>query len=222
MNKNKLLLTIFKISIAFIPIILLIIIFRNNVKSQQASLESQKVQELLEKNQNLEKELKIVREQLAEGIFPRTKEKIKGNLEKTKENIVEEKNQEAKTELIGVWRETSSGDYKVIWTLEKNKSTGKYQVILKDYYAAVQTTYNCIAKKLKQNEYLFHDPDVEKDPRKNGFFTMEKGTLAYFIPGLDTGADGILLLMPDGNARVYMNDMDSRHYELFAILQPIK
>lgn len=127
--------------------------------------------------------------------------------------------EESKTEIIGKWRETSSGNYDYIWLLEKDKSNGKYQLTV-NYPGGVSTVYNCIRKKIKKsNSYLFHDPELNLG--SNGAFTLKVGEIIYFIPGFDGEANAILIQMPGNINRVYTNDIDNRYYELFANLKSI-
>ena len=135
------------------------------------------------------------------------------------ENVVVEKKTavvaESETEIIGKWRETSSGSYNYIWLLEKNRSNGKYKVTV-TYPGGVSMIYDCIRKKLKQNEYVFHDPYLDNT------FTLKAGEQVYFIPNFDDGANAILMVIPNEVSRVYTNDIDNRYYELFSELQSIK
>lgn len=134
------------------------------------------------------------------------------------ENVVEKKTAvvaESETEIIGKWRETSSGSFNYIWLLEKNRSNGKYKVTV-TYPGGVNMIYDCIRKKLKQNEYVFHDPYLDNT------FTLKAGEQVYFIPNFDDGANAILMVIPNEVCRVYTNDIDNRYYELFSELQSIK
>ena len=119
------------------------------------------------------------------------------------------------TEIIGKWRESSSGSFNYIWLLERNKSNGKYKVTV-TYPGGAKMTFNCIRKNIKSNEYIFHDPYL------NRTFTLKAGETIYFIPNFDHGANAILLIAPNNVTRVYTNDIDNRYYELFSELQSIR
>lgn len=129
--------------------------------------------------------------------------------------------EESPTEIIGKWRETTSGSSDYIWILEKNKSTGKYHLTV-NYPGGMTMEYKCIKKKIKKsNSYLFHDPDLSLSNGSNGTFTLKAGETIYFIPGFDGNSNAILMLMPGNVNRVYTNDIDNRYYEFFANLQSI-
>lgn len=139
-------------------------------------------------------------------------------IEESNDDVVEKKTAvvtESETEIIGKWRETSSGSFNYIWLLEKNRSNGKYKVTV-TYPGGVNMIYDCIRKKLKQNEYVFHDPYLDNT------FTLKAGEQVYFIPNFDDGANAILMVIPNEVCRVYTNDIDNRYYELFSELQSIK
>lgn len=151
---------------------------------------------------------------------------VSGNTKTTMEtsyNVVENKTSEtnvivvvdSQTEIIGKWRESSSGSLNYIWLLERNKATGKYKVTV-TYPGGAKMVFNCIRKNIKSNEYIFHDPYL------NQTFTLKAGEPIYFIPNFDHGANAILLIAPNNVTRVYTNDIDNRYYELFSELQSIR
>lgn len=124
------------------------------------------------------------------------------------------KKEESKTEIIGKWRETDTGDNNHTWILEKDLSNGQY--VLKNFYQGQFSEQNkCIRKKIKRSQdYVFHDVRNEQT------FTLKVGSEIFFIPNFDNDANGILVI----NGRIgylYTNDINPRLYDFFATLQPI-
>lgn len=124
------------------------------------------------------------------------------------------KKEESKTEIIGKWRETDTGDNNHTWILEKDLSNGQY--VLKNFYQGQFSQQNkCIRKKIKRSQdYVFHDVRSEQT------FTLKVGSEIFFIPNFDNDANGVLII--DGSTGyLYTNDIDRRIYYFFATLQPI-
>lgn len=124
------------------------------------------------------------------------------------------KKEEPKTEIIGKWRETGTGDNNHTWILEKDLSNSQY--VLKNFYQGQFSQQNiCIRKKIKRSkDYVFYDVRNEQT------FTLKVGSEIFFIPNFDNDANGVLII--DGSTGyLYTNDIDRRIYYFFATLQPI-
>lgn len=124
------------------------------------------------------------------------------------------KKEEPKTESVGKWRETGTGDNNHTWVLEKNLSNGQY--VLKNYYQGqFFQQHTCIRKKIKRSkDYVFHDVRNEQT------FTLKAGSEIFFIPNFDNDANGILFIN-GSTGYLYTNDINPRVYDFFATLQPI-
>ena len=124
------------------------------------------------------------------------------------------KKEESKTEIIGKWRETGTGDNNHTWVLEKDKLNGRY--VLKNFYQGqFFQQHTCILKKIKRSkDYVFHDVRNEQT------FTLKAGQEIFVIPNFDNNANGILVVN-GSTAYLYANDINPRLYDFFATLQPI-
>lgn len=124
------------------------------------------------------------------------------------------KKEESKTEIVGKWRETGTGDNNHTWVLEKDKLNGRY--VLKNFYQGqFFQQHTCILKKIKRSkDYVFHDVRNEQT------FTLKAGQEIFVIPNFDNNANGILVVN-GSTAYLYANDINPRLYDFFATLQPI-
>lgn len=151
-----------------------------------------------------------------EEATPLSAEQREAILGKSKPVASEEqpKKEEPKTESVGKWRETGTGDNNHTWVLEKNLSNGQY--VLKNYYQEqFFQQHTCIRKKIKRSkDYLFHDVRNEQT------FTLKAGSEIFFIPNFDNDANGILVIN-GSTGYLYTNDINPRVYDFFATLQPI-
>lgn len=151
-----------------------------------------------------------------EEATPLSAEQREAILGKSKPVATEEqpKKEEPKTESVGKWRETGTGDNNHTWVLEKNLSNGQY--VLKNYYQEqFFQQHTCIRKKIKRSkDYLFHDVRNEQT------FTLKAGSEIFFIPNFDNDANGILVIN-GSTGYLYTNDINPRVYDFFATLQPI-
>lgn len=124
------------------------------------------------------------------------------------------KKEESKTEIVGKWRETGTGDNNHTWVLEKDKLNDRY--VLKNFYQGqFFQQHTCILKKIKRSkDYVFHDVRNEQT------FTLKAGQEIFVIPNFDNNANGILVVN-GSTAYLYANDINPRLYDFFATLQPI-
>lgn len=124
------------------------------------------------------------------------------------------KKEESKTEIVGKWRETGTGDNNHTWVLEKDKLNGRY--VLKNFYQGqFFQQHTCILKKIKRSkDYVFHDVRNEQT------FTLKAGQEIFVIPNFNNNANGILVVN-GSTAYLYANDINPRLYDFFATLQPI-
>jgi len=124
------------------------------------------------------------------------------------------KKEEPKTEIVGKWRETGTGDNNHTWVLEKNLSNGQY-VLKNSYQGQFFQQHTCIRKKIKRSQdYVFHDVRNEQT------FTLKAGSEIFFIQNFDNDANGILFIN-GSTGNLYTNDINPRLYDFFATLQPI-
>lgn len=130
--------------------------------------------------------------------------------------IVKEALPKSEYVIIYRWMETNQGATSQECRLERIKKDGSYRVLIGGFY------FYCFPKKITSSMNLvFHDANSHNDE----FFNYANGTPFYYIPKMeDNGAiqtDGILIIHPNGNALVYMNDYNNQYYELFTTLRQI-
>ena len=123
---------------------------------------------------------------------------------------------ESEYSIVHRWMETNMGTTSKECRIEKIKKNGKYRILTGDIY------FTCYPKKITRNSnYVFHNSHLY-----NGdYFNLAIGTPIYYIPKMETNANGIvngiLVIQADGSAQLYMNDYNPNFYEIFTELRPI-
>lgn len=119
-------------------------------------------------------------------------------------------------DIIHKWQESNMGLNSQECRLERIKKDGSYRILIGDIY------YFCEPKVIGNNSNIyFYNPNVS-----NGrYFNLENGTPIFFIPQMENDGiiqtDGILIVLADGNAQLYMNDNSNQHFEIFTELRLI-
>lgn len=132
------------------------------------------------------------------------------------EAVVKKALPKSEYEIVYRWMETNQGTTSQECRLERIKKDGSFRVLIGGFY------YSCFPKKITSStNFIFHDVNSH-----NGeLFSYANGTPIYYIPKMeDKGpiqTDGILIIQPDGSARVYMNDYNNQYFELFTTLRQI-
>ena len=123
---------------------------------------------------------------------------------------------ESEYSIVHRWMETNMGTTSTECRIEKIKKNGKYRILIGNIY------FTCFPKKITRNsQYVFHNSQLY-----NGeYFNLAIGTPIYYIPQMETNANGIvngiLVIQADRSAQLYMNDYNPNFYELFTELRPI-
>lgn len=120
----------------------------------------------------------------------------------------------SKVVVLGVWKES---EYEPsIWKLIKEDDN--YMIVWKGQ------RYKCTKTVIENSsEYLFHTPNLPNSA--DGYFTIAKGEVIYVCENFEEGTYQetlILILLSDGNACLYLNDINPKIFEIYSYLVPCK